>query len=177
MTVTVTPARFVIVDFDAALIARLADELAALLGLAGEAVTVVVDEETVLSRTRVEVDGGITVRVESGAFEDTRRPRRQSAAATRLTLAWALLRARDRRTGFAAAPADDSLTNTERTAWNTYLAGRLARLGLDVNEARWRYDFRNRFGFTDAADAAFAQIWSADDLDWPALQAVSGLNP
>jgi len=30
-----------------------------------------------------------------------------------------------------------------------------------------------RHGFSDAADAAFDRIWTADDLDWAALIAIS----
>jgi hypothetical protein len=40
-------------------------------------------------------------------------------------------------------------------AWETYCVGRLGGLGIEVNEQRWRYNFRNRHGFTDEADEAF----------------------
>ena len=44
--------------------------------------------------------------------------------------------------------------------------GRLGRLGHPVQRQRRLYQFRNRHGFTDAADAAFEQLWEADDLTW-----------
>jgi hypothetical protein len=51
--------------------------------------------------------------------------------------------------------------------------GRLGRLGYRVHEQRWRYNFRNRHGFTDQADAAFDRIWAADALTWSDLTALS----
>ncbi len=174
MAATVTPDRFLLVDFDADMIGREADNIAALLGI-DQPIVVNVDESTFLARVAVTDDQGtIFIDAESGAFEDTKRPRQQSTDVTRLTLAKALLRARDRLDGsFAAAPADDELTMAERAAWSAFVSARLARLGLPVVEQRSRYDFRNRHGFTDAADAAFELLWSADELDWPALRALS----
>jgi len=174
MAATVTPDRFLLVDFDADMIGREADEIAALLDIE-RPIVVNVDESTFLARVAVTVDQGtIRIDAESGAFEDTKRPRQQSGDITRLTLAKALLRARDRLDGsFAEAPADDELTMAERATWSAFVAARLARLGLPVVEQRSRYDFRNRHGFTDAGDAAFERLWSSDDLDWPALRALS----
>lgn len=175
MPTTVTPDRFLLVEFDANVIGREADEIAARLGIDDRPIVVNVDESTFLARVVVTVDGGtIRVDAESGAFEDTKRPRQQSDETTRLTLAKALLRARDRIDGrFAEAPADNDLTMAERAAWNAYGAARLARLGFPVVEQRSRYDFRNRHGFNDAADTTFERLWTADDLDWPALRTLS----
>lgn len=173
-SVTVVPDRFVLVDFDAALVASVAREWVARLGLDDVAVVVRVDESTVLARVDVAVGEGIEVRAGSGALEDMRRPRRQSEAATHLALAQALLRGRDRlRGGFDLAPPDAELTHAQRSAWSCSLAGRLDRLGLAVPERRWRYDFRNRHGFTDAADRAFDRIWASDALEWAELMALS----
>ena len=44
------------------------------------------------------------------------------------------------------------------------LRGRLERLGVETNQQRWRYNYRNRFGFHDGVDAAFDALWAADDL-------------
>jgi hypothetical protein len=174
MPVTVSPDRFLLVDFDAGVIAREANDVAERLGLAGRSIVIAVDEDTFLARTIVTLGDTIRIDAGSGAFEDPKRPRRQSLDGTRLALARALLRARDRLDGgFAAAPADDELAVTERAAWNAYIAGRLARAGIARHESRWRYDFRNRFGFTDAADAVFDRIWDADDLDWAGLIALT----
>jgi hypothetical protein len=173
MTVTVSPTEFSFVQFDPALIARIGDQLVAALGI-DRPVHVEVDETTPLGRMRIEVGDTITIHVESGAFEDNRKPREQSEANTAANLGRALLRANDRiQGGFGEAPADHDLSLRQVCAWDTYCAGRLARLGLKVNHQRWLYNFRNRHGFTDVADAAFDRIWAADGLTWGALETLS----
>ena len=163
MTVSVTPANFSFVDFDADLIRRIGDGLLEVLSI-DRPVHVEVDETTPLGR----------VRVESGAFEDSRKPRQQSEEATTANLGRALLRARDRiGGGFGEAPADDELSLRQIAAWETYCVGRLARMGVPVNQQRWKYNFRNRHGFTDVADAAFERIWASDGLTWGELETVS----
>jgi hypothetical protein len=174
MSVTVTPQEFKFVAYDAALIQRVAEELLASLDLADRTVAIEVDETTPLSRTRVEIGDTISIRAESGAFEDTKRPRQQSEVATATSLGRVLLRVRDRLSGgFGEAPADEDLTLAQVAAWETYSVGRLERLGIAVNEQRWRYNFRNRHGFTDVADAAFNRLWSSDGLTWGELEAIS----
>ena len=85
-----------------------------------------------------------------------------------------LLRVRDRLTGgFADAPPDNELTLAQMAAWETYCVGRLERLGVPVNQQRWRYNFRNRHGFTDQVDAAFDRLWTSDGLTWGELQAIT----
>ena len=137
-----------------------------------------VDESTPLARITVEVgpeaDAAIVVRADSGAFEDTRRPRQQSETATATSLGRVLHRAADRlHGGFGEAPPDAELSLAQLAAWETYCVGRLARLGVPVNQQRWRYNFRNRHGFSDTADAAFEELWSSDGLTWPQLLAIS----
>ncbi|MEP7045893.1 MAG: hypothetical protein ABI949_04390 [Ilumatobacteraceae bacterium] len=173
MSVTVTPQEFKFVAYDAALIQRVTEELLASIGLTDRDVQIEVDETTPLSRTRVEIGDVIAIRAESGAFEDTKRPRKQSETATATSLGRVLLRVKDRMAGgFGEAPPDDDLSLGQVAAWDTYCVGRLARLGIDVNQQRWRYNFRNRHGFTDDADAAFDRLWSSDDLTWGQLGAI-----
>jgi hypothetical protein len=173
MSVSVTPQTFNFVAYDAALIQRVAEELLASLGL-DQDVHIEVDETTPLSRTRVEIGDTISIRAESGAFEDTKRPRQQSEVATATSLGRLLLRVRDRLNGgFGEAPPDDQLTLAQVAAWETYSVGRLSRLGIDVNEQRWRYNFRNRHGFTDDADEAFNRLWSSDGLTWGELDSIT----
>ena len=77
------------------------------------------------------------------------------------------LRARDRLDGtFGEAPPDEQLSLAHVLAWETYCVGRLQRYGLTVHEPRWRYNFRNRHGFTDDGDAAFDRLWTAEHLTW-----------
>jgi hypothetical protein len=175
MSVSVTPQEFKFVAYDAALIQRVAEGLLSSLGLDDRDLHIEVDETTPLSRIRVEIgDDTISIRAESGAFEDTKRPRQQSEVATATSLGRVLLRVRDRLAGgFVDAPPDDELTLGQVAAWETYSVGRLQRLGIEVNQQRWRYNYRNRHGFTDAADAAFNKLWDSDGLTWAELEAVS----
>lgn len=176
MPITVIPETFSFVSFDAEVIRRIAGGLAGALGLGDTAITVEVDETTPLARTTVAVDGngGIHIHADSGAFEDTRKPRQQSETATSTSLGRVLLRAKDRLTGgFGEAPPDDTLSLAHTAAWETYSIGRLGRLGVPVNRQRWLYNFRNRHGFTDAGDLAFEQLLQSDRLTWGELRAIS----
>jgi hypothetical protein len=177
MNVTVIPDTFTYVEFDAALITRVAAELSASMGL-GRDVRIEVDETTPLAKILVEVPAAagdpIVVRADSGAFEDTRKPRHQSEHATATSLGRVLHRANDRLSGgFGEAPPDGELTLAQMAAWETYSVGRLDRLGITANRQRWLYNFRNRHGFTDAGDGSFEQLWSSDGLTWGELQAIS----
>lgn len=174
MSVTVTPETFHFVAFDAALIQRVAESLVAALGLGDRPVSIEVDETTPLARITVDIAESITIRAESGAFEDTRKPRNQSETATATSLGRVLLRARDRLIGgFGEAPPDNDLTLAQSAAWETYSLGRLERLGIPVNQQRWRYNFRNRHGFHDGSDAAFDTLWTTDGLTWGELDQIS----
>jgi hypothetical protein len=174
MPISVKPETFSYVSFDANAIRRIAEELAASLGLAEIPISIEVDETTPLARTTYELTEGIRIRADSGAFEDTRKPRQQSETTTATSLGRVLLRARDRLSGgFGEAPPDTELTLPQIAAWETYSIGRLERLGIPVNRQRWLYNFRNRHGFTDAGDAAFEVLWASDGLTWGELCAIS----
>lgn len=169
--VTVSPEEFIFVKFDASEIAAIVADLASRLEIANP-IHVVVNETTPLSKVYEEVDGTssdamITLHAESGALEDTQHPMSFSAVGAREALGRILLRANDRlQPGFADAPEDLDLTLAQNAAWDTYCAGRLARLGVSTNEQRWRYNHRNRFGFNDDVDAKFDRLWVGDDLGW-----------
>ena len=175
MANTVTPETYNFVFFDADVIRRIAEELVASIGMGDHNVTIEVDETTPLARTVVRIDAdGIHIRADSGAFEDTRKPRQQSETATATSLGRVLLRANDRISGgFGEAPPDDQLTLSQIAAWETYSIGRLERIGVPVNRQRWLYNFRNRHGFTDAGDTAFEQLWQSTGLTWGELCAIS----
>ncbi len=177
MRVTVTPQTFTFVEFDAELTKRVTERLAVSAGLDRD-VRVEVDETTPLAKITVDVpvapDEPVVVHADSGAFEDTRRPRRQSENTTATSLGRVLHRAADRlHGGFADAPADSELTLAQMAAWETYSVGRLARLGIEVNRQRWLYNFRNRHGFSDAGDESFERLWGGVGLTWTELQAIS----
>jgi hypothetical protein len=174
MTVTVSPQQFSYVDYDAAEIERVVTELAAKLGVTND-IRVEVDETSPLARVTV-VDAGnpIVLGAESGALEDTKRLRQLSTRAVSTSIGRVLMRLRDRESGrFADAPPDAALTLPQQAAWDTYCVGRLERIGVPVNQQRWRYNFRNRHGFNDDVDATFDHIMAAEGLSWAELSALS----
>jgi len=169
--VQVVPERFSLVQYDSAVIADLAASLLEQLGMGDRSLRIEVDETSLLGRLTVAHGDPIVITVESGALEDLRVGRVLSEVTTGLTLGRALLRARDRLDGtFGEAPADEELTNAQVAAWEAYCLGRLERAGLVPHQQRCRYNFRNRHGFTDAADTAFDGLWSADRITWAELE-------
>jgi len=176
--VTVTPTEFHFVKYEAQDIIDVVTELAEMLKVRNP-IHVIVDETTPLAKLAAEADGAssdatLTLRAESGALENTKRFTHFSADAARGSLGRTLLRARDRlRPDFSDAPNDFDLSLTENAAWDTYSAGRLDRMGIELNKQRWVYNYRNRFGFSDDCDAAFERLWAADDLGWAELTANS----
>jgi hypothetical protein len=136
---------------------------------------VTVDETSPLARIRAvrKDDGSIAVQADGGAFEDTRRPRHFSDVACETALGRVLLRLLDREAAFADAPTDEELTLAQTAAWDTSCMARLARRGLVVNQQRWRYNFRNRHGFSDVGDECFDRLWADDEPTWAVLSALS----
>jgi hypothetical protein len=173
--VTVSPAEFTLVRFDAGRIAELVGEVADRVGFSEDAEIVVeVDEPHPLGRAVVASVDPVTLQVQGGAFEDQKRPRRMSEQAVVDVAGRLLFRAADRLDpAFAAAPADADLTARQHAAWDAYALGRLDRSGRHPNKERRRYHFRLRHGFSDAADLAFERLWSASGLSWAELDAVS----
>ena len=163
------------VHFDAAEIQALAERLADEVGLPAELDIVVdVDETTPLGRavvTSVDPSCWSSSRGPSRTPSapparpggGRRRPRPAAAAGPRPA------RPRLRRPARRRRP----LPARSRVAWEVYCVGRLARLGHRVQRQRRLYQFRNRHGFTDAADAVFERLWTADGLTWADIAAAS----
>lgn len=174
MTVTVTPETFTMVFFDAAEIQVLVEDLAGAIGLGDRPVTVEVDETTLLGRSVISSLDPLVLHLESGALEDPKRPRQLDPAGSTDVLGRLLFEAHDRLDPAFGAPADPSeLTLAQSVAWQVHCVGRLGRLGHRVQRQRRLYQFRNRHGFTDAADEAFTQLWDADQLTWAEIEALS----
>jgi hypothetical protein len=176
-SVTVTPDPFTLVPYDAGEIRSLVRDAADLAAMpSGVDIHLVVDEELFAPLTghmSDVVDGQVVLWISGANFEDNRRPTHFSADQARLDLAVMMLRAKDRLSeDFAEAPPDAQLSRGERTAWDTYAAGRASRLGIRVRQPRQLYDFRLQHGFTDAADAAFTRCWEADHLTWGAVREI-----
>ena len=175
MPVEIRPSEFSMVFFDAAEIQGIVEKLVAEIGLPADvSVTVEIDETTPMGRARVASLDPVVITAESGALEDVKAPRRLSEVGTLDVIGKLLFSVRDRlNPAFGNPPAEDELTLQESVAWEVFCVGRLGRLGHPVQRQRRLYQFRNRHGFTDAADAAFDRLWSADDLTWDEISSIS----
>lgn len=175
MPVEVHPDEFTLVLFESGEIRALVERLVTDVGLpADRLVRVEVDETTPLGNARVASVDPTVLTLESGALEDAKAPRRMSPTSAADVLGRLLFEVKDRLDPrFADAPPADELTLAQVAAWQTYCVGRLGRLGYKVQRQRRLYHFRNRHGFTDVADAAFDRLWTASDLSWADLQAIS----
>lgn len=175
MPVEVRPDTFSMVFFDAAEIRAIVERLVAEVGLPGDlAVTIEVDETTPMGRARVASFEPLVITAESGALEDVKAPRKLSPEGTADVIGKLLLSVRDRLDPvFGEPPSEDDLTLQESVAWEVYCVARLGRLGHPVQRQRRLYQFRNRHGFTDAADAAFDKLWTAEQLTWADITAIS----
>jgi len=175
MPVEVRPETFSMVLFDAAEIRALVEQLVVEIGLPADATVVVdIDETTPMGRASVASVEPITLQLESGALEDPKRPRKVDPEGAADVLGRLLLEVRDRLDpSFGDPPPDDDLALPHSVAWQVYCVGRLGRLGRRVQRQRRLYQFRNRHGFTDVADAAFDKLWSADGLTWADITLIS----
>ena len=175
MAVEVSPPTFTLVEFDAEEIRALAQRLADEIGLPADLeIRVEVDETTPLGSAKLTSITPVVLSFESGALEDAKRPRQLDERSSADVIGRLLFEVRDRLDpAFADAPADGDLTLPLASAWQTYCVGRLSRLGHRVQRQRRLYHFRNRHGFTDAADAAFAKLWDGDGLSWADIAATS----
>ena len=174
--VTVAPQEFHYVSYDPSRIGEIASMVADAVGFgADEEIKIEVDERTFFGRSRVLSENPLHVQFESGAFENAKKPRHLSETGTTESLGVVLHRAFDRRTpGFAEAPPDSELSLAQRVAWDAWAAGRCASHGWTVSKPRRHYHFRARHGFSDAADATFERIWTAQALTWSELDEMSG---
>lgn len=173
MDIVVSPQEFHLVTFDAARIEEIAAQVAEKVGFpAGTIIRIEVDERTPLGRTKLSTTDPITIEVEGGAFEDAKRLRHMSDVSVSSVLGRHLFRAADRlNPEFGNPPADDDLSLKQTVAWDAFAVGRAVRAGLAGSEARRRYHFRNRHGFTDVADAVFDRLWNGVGVSWSDIEA------
>lgn len=175
MGVTVTPEEFTLVLFQHDAIVEVLERLLPDIDLGDDVdVTVNVDERVPMGRADVISVDPVVLEVEGGALEDPKLPRQLSVDGTADILGRLLLRVRDRRDpAFGDPPPDEELSLAHKSAWDVYCVGRLARKGYRPQRQRRIYAFRNRHGFTDAADAAFEKLWTADGLTWADIVSIS----
>jgi hypothetical protein len=175
MPVVVRPEEFTLVFFDRAELESLVAQLVAQVGLPADLeVTLEVDETTPLGNARISSIDPVVLSLESGALEDAKAPRKLDPVASADVLGRLLFEVKDRLDpAFGDPPALGDLTLPQASAWQSYCVGRVGRLGHKVQRQRRLYHFRNRHGFTDAADAAFDRLWTSDHLTWPEISALS----
>jgi hypothetical protein len=172
--VTVVPEQFSLIQFDAGEIAAAVGRLADEIGLGERRITIEVDEYSPLGYSHVLSLDPLTIKVESGAFEDAKRPRHLSHDSVTGVIGRLLFRARDRLDpAFGDPPPDDELSLAQHVAWDVYAVGRAERIGYPGQRERRRYHFRIRHGFTDVADRVFERLWSSTDLTWADIDAAS----
>ena len=174
--VEVNPEQFTLVQYDAGVIAGIAEELASKVGLPDDVpVLIEIDEELPLPLTGSTADlveGRARLWFSGANFEDGRHRAVFNEKLARADLAIALFRAGDRLKGFGDAPADEDLSDGQRAAWEAFAEGRAARLGEFARKVRRQYVFRLYNGFTDVADDAFERLWTADRFTWSELDAL-----
>jgi len=175
MGLSVAPATFTMVEFDHAELTAVATRLFTEIGLPASLDAVVeVIEQTPAARVTIESIDPLHVTVEGGAFEDPRRPRTLGQHRVVDVLGQLFHQVSDRLDPAFGAPAlDEKLSLPHQVAWDAYALGRLERLGYEAQRPRRLYHFRNRHGFTDEADDAFDRLWSATNLTWAGLTALS----
>ena len=163
------------VDFDAGTVTTIAERLFGEVGLPpAVAVTVAIDEATPMARAQIESIDPAVIGVEGGALENPKRIRQLSEARVVDVLGLLFHQLRDRLDPtFGAPPVGDELPLPHKVAWEVYAAGRVAALGYQAQRQRRLYHFRNRHGFTDAADAAFERLWTGRDLTWSEVAGLS----
>ena len=165
------------VFFDATEIRAIVEKLASEVGLpAGMAITVDIDETTPMGHAFLRSTEPVVLSLESGALEDPKRPRQLNEEGAVDVLGRLLFEVRDRLDpAFGDPPVEDDMTLPQSVSWQVYCVGRLGRLGHRVQRQRRLYQFRNRHGFTDAADEAFERLWTNDGLTWADITATSEL--
>ncbi len=175
--ITVSPTELVGVDYGADRIAELAVQARRLVAdgrLDDTPIAIRIDEASVTRRMWISSLDPVEFRIERGALEERHRPRHLSEDRAMSALARLQLELGDRRDADFGAPALDSPTSRAHDqAWSVNLHGRVARIGLAVDQPQLRYRFRNRHGFSDNANRIFEQLWSSDDLTWAAITSLS----
>lgn len=130
-------------------------------------VELVIDEDQPTTRMAIASVDPVVFHLDSGALENTREPRRFGVEMASVSLASLFVEYLDRvDPSFGAPPVGEPADFAQKIAWSAYTHGRVQRLGYRVHQPKHRYNFRNRHGFSDAADQAFDALWSASGLTW-----------
>ena len=174
--IVIRPQTWTKVAFDAELLATLAQRaLESVAPLPDDLdVQIEVDENQATNRVRVASLSPLTLRVDGGALENYRQPRTTGELESSITFTRLFLEVADRRSDtFGAPDLSQELSHAHRMAWDVNLYGRASRHGLRIHQPRYRYNFRNRHGFSDLADRTFDTLWAEDDLTFPRIVELS----
>lgn len=167
--ITVTPDTYSKVEYDSAEIAAVVAEVRNRIAAIPDDLTVelVIDEEQPTTRMSITSLDPLVFAVEGGCLEDTRKPRHFGAEMASVSLAALFVEYLDRTNPeFGAPPLGEPSDFAQKIAWSASIHGRVERLGYRIHRPKHLYNFRNRHGFSDAADQAFDALWSATDPSW-----------
>lgn len=175
--ITVQPTTFTKVEYDADLLARLAQAaLERVPGVPGHTdVQINVMEDAATTTFRIASMEPLVLEVDGGAVEDSKDPRRVGEHESAITFTRAFLEVYDRQADWFHGPAldDADVSKAHKMAWDVNLHGRVSSLGVRLHKPRYIYNFRNRHGFTDRADEVFEQLWTAGETTWTRITELS----
>lgn len=174
--IVVQPETYTKVSFDSELIMTLAQRaLENVAALPDDLdVSVQVDENAATNRVRVASVDPVVLEVDSGALENYKVPRTVGDLASSISFTRLFLELADRQSEtFGAPPLDADTNRAHRMAWDANLFGRTGRHGLPIHQPRYRYNFRNRHGFSDLSDRVFDELWNAEELTYEQIVALS----
>ncbi len=168
--ISVTPSTFTKVEFQLDQIVAVVEEVQATIGALGPIggdVELVIDEDQPTARMAVTSLDPIVFALDSGAFEDTRTPREFGVEIASVSLASLFIEYLDRTDdAFGAPPLGEPSNLADKIAWSVYTHARVQRAGYRVHKPKHLYNFRNRHGFSDAADQAFEALWVGQHLTY-----------
>lgn len=173
--ITVSPVSFTKVEFSTEEILGVAAEVMGRIDALPDdlAVELVIDEDQPTTRMAITSLAPLVFALDSGALEDTRHPRNFGVEMASVSLASLFVEYLDRTNeAFGAPEVGEPSDFVEKIAWSAYTHGRVQRLGYRIHKPKHLYNFRNRHGFSDAADQAFEALWAATDLTWAEIQAL-----
>jgi hypothetical protein len=169
--ISVSPSSFTKVEFRLDQIVPVVDEVQSRVGadtrLDGADVELVIDEDHPTARMAITSLDPIVFAMESGALEDTRTPREFGVEMASVSLASLFFEYLDRTSEVFGAPEIGEPSDlADKIAWSVYTHARVQRAGYRVHKPKHLYNFRNRHGFSDAADQAFEALWAGNDLTY-----------
>ena len=174
--IVVRPETYTKVDFDAELIRAAAQRaLENVAPLPNDLeIQAEIEEDQATNRVRISSVDPAVFSIDGGAVENYKVPRTVGELESSITFTRLFLELADRLSqSFGAPELDAELSRAHRMAWDVNLFGRTSRHGLRIHEPRYRYNFRNRHGFSDLADRTFDTLWSSDGLTWAQITELS----